>query len=213
MKETITIIALILLIFLYSCNFEEKKADEFVQEALTDTTFTAEIPQKIGGTLICIVDYSNDFHSYDYSIDYTYKDSIDHIFSLGSGRYSGQTWPKNEQLQEVGNWVILKTSSGHHSDKLIIGKVNQLKPWQEYEFSPEKVEQEVLWQHKKINSAPGNYDSKVSIEEIDSKGIVTITYEFATKNRIFSFSTAEIKVFYQIDYGTGKPVMIDIEEY
>jgi hypothetical protein len=195
-----------------SCNFLENNANEFTREALTDTTYTALIPQKIGGTLICRVNYSDDFHSWNYYVDYKYKDSNNQVFSLGSGLYSGKDWYKDEQIQVIGDWAILKTGSIHHSDKLIIWKLNQAKDWKEFDFTPETIESEQLWQSRNIKSDPNNYDSKVSVESIDSKGIVTVNYSFAKKDRLFSFITGERKVLYRIDQRTGKPTMADIVE-
>ena len=184
----------------------------FTKEVLTDTTFTKEIPQKIGGTLICEVNYSDDFHSWDYHIDYKYKDTANQVLPLGSGLYSGKDWHKKEQIQLIGDWAILKTSSNRDSDRLIIGKINSTEKWNEFNFSPETIEAEKLWQDADINSEPNNYDSKVTVGDIDLKGIISVNYTFAKKDRTLSFMNGERKVLYMIDSVTGKPQMKRIEE-
>jgi len=212
MKGKIQTIALLLIMSLSSCNFLESSMVAFTEEALTDTTFTTEIPQKIGGTLICEVDYSNDFHSWDYHIDYKYKDKANQVLALGSGLYSGEEWHKKEQIQLVGDWAILKTSSNRNSDKLIIGKITNSEKWNEFDFSPQTIESEKIWQNKNINSEPNNYDSKAKVVDIDTKGIITVNYNFAKKDRIFSFMEGERKILYRVNVVTGKPQMAGIVE-
>jgi hypothetical protein len=210
MKGIFSILTLGILISLNSCDSLKDAAAGWVRNALTDTTFTTEIPQLIGGTLQCRVRYANDFQSYSYTITYAYQDNSGNTATIGSGRYSGRKWPANEQLQTVGPWVVLKTGEGYNADKVIIGILNQPERWQKYAFSPATVEQEPLWQSQSINSDPDNSDSAVFIEGITSGGVLSLQYQFAVKDRLFSYTTGTRMIEYRIDPETGKPAMTSI---
>jgi hypothetical protein len=45
----------------------------------------AEIKQKIGGVLICRSVSNADQHSWQYDVNYKYKDSLGRIFEIGDG--------------------------------------------------------------------------------------------------------------------------------
>ena len=132
----------------------------YVDNALTDKRYTETIAQKIGGQLICNVHFYDDFSSSDYDIEYSFKDEQDSIHKIGTGRYSGQEWPKDEQLFKLEHWIILKTSKDRDADKLIVGDI-QANSWTEYEISPEAIERDDFWEKEKVNSDSDNFDSNL----------------------------------------------------
>jgi hypothetical protein len=193
-------------------NFLEKRTNDFVKNALTDTTYVVSIPQKIGGELLCQVHYSNDFHSWDYYVNYTYTTNKEDSIEIGSGRYSGEDWKRNEQIKSIGNWYALKTGSDWKSDKLLIGKIDSGNKWKEYVFSPEIIESERLWQTAQVNSDPNNGDSEVRIKTIEDNGEIIVGYVFAKKDRVFAFMTGRRTVKYLLNSQSGVPYLSEISE-
>jgi hypothetical protein len=210
-RKIIGLIALSIVIWVQSCEFANKKAAEFISSALTDTTYKVEIPQGIGGILVCDVHYSDDFQTFEYSISYHYKKRLDSMVHIGNGTYCN-TWKQKEQLLSIGAWTYLQTSADHHSDKLLIGQLDKPDSWREIVFSPKSIENDPMWISSQINSNPENYDSKVKIIDIDMKsGIINANYVFAKKNRIFSFMTGKRMITYELDKISGLPRMIRIK--
>jgi hypothetical protein len=183
----------------------------YIDNAVTDKKYTETIMQRIGGQLICNVRYTVDFHSWDYDIEYTYKDERDSTYKIGTGKYAGQEWPKDEQLLKFDRWTILKTSKDRDADKLIIGNT-QANSWTEYEISPETIEQDEFWKKEKLNSSPDYFNSVAKIQAFELDGQFSVIYTFAKKDRIFSFMTGERKIDYVIDRQTGRPLMTKISE-
>jgi hypothetical protein len=207
-KILIEIIALTMVFIILSCDWINKKAADFVDSALTDTTYIVKIPQKIGGTLICNAYYFDDFHSWNFDIEYNYENIYNSVSYIGNGRYAGREWEKDEQLVKFRNWLILKTAD-HRNDKLIIGDLKSNK-WTEYELSPKVIEEDNLWINSNINSSPDYYDSFTRIESVDSTGEFLILYKYAIKNRIFSFMEGKRMIKFRVNSISGKPEMIKI---
>jgi hypothetical protein len=185
-----------------SCNYINKKLIDFVNYALTDTTYTVELPQKIGGVLICKVHYSDDFKSWDYDIHYTYKDKHDSLYEIGDCRYSGMDWKKDEQLVKFNDWIILKTAC-FKGEKVIIGKLES-KKFFSYELTPEFIEKEEKWKQLKLNSSSEYNDSETHIEKVDSIGEIFVKYHYRIEGRII-FRTGKKFIKYIIDNKTGQP--------
>jgi hypothetical protein len=204
MKLSTIFISTVFLLSLTAC-------DNFVKNALTDKTYIDTLKQNIGGELIRNIHYSNDFHSWDYDIQYSYINKFDSIYNIGSGNYHGQALPADEQLFQLDKWTILKTNNGFHC-KIIVGdlKTNNLT---EYEISPQTIEEDPVWQRQNISSNPNNGDSKVTIENIETNGEFSVVYKFAKKNRIFSFMTGKRRVHYKTNLLTGKPEMTTISGF
>ena len=204
MKLHTLIISIFALLSLTAC-------DNFVKNALTDKSYTDTLKQNIGGELIREIHYSDDFQSWDYDIQYLYKDKLDSIHKIGSGNFHGQELPKEEQLLQLNNWTILKTNDGFRC-KVIIEDLttNNIA---EYEISPETIEQNIIWQRQNISSNPNTGDSKVTIDTLKTNGEFSAVYKFAKKNRVFSFMTDVRKINYKINAQTGKPEMTDISEF
>ena len=99
---------------------------------------TAEIKQNIGGTLICSTVYNTDHHSWQYDVNYRYKDESGKVFEIGNGTYDGREWEKDEQLILFKSWIILKTGSWGDADKIIIGD-SQFRHFTEHEFTPDSI--------------------------------------------------------------------------
>jgi hypothetical protein len=198
-----TFFTLIILFFtFFSC--KDSKENIFIDKTYQDT-----IKQNIGGLLIRDIHYSEDIHSYDSYIKYLYK--LDNTYIIGSGNYHGQEIPKDEQLIQFYNWIILKTGNSFNGDKIIIGDV-KTKLWIEYEISPQTIEQDSIWQKQNVNSEPNNGDSNVTIENIKANGEFSVIYKFAKKNRIFSFMTSKRRINYTINIQTGQPEMKIVSE-
>jgi hypothetical protein len=214
MRRSVFILLFILTIVFSACNNFENTAKEFILDALSDTTYTVEIPQDIGGVLLCKVHYYDDFQSIDYDIEYFYDNKAinDSLILIGSGSYSGEKWNKNEQLIKVGEWNVLQTSNDHHSDKLLVGKLNNYSIWKEHIFSPETIEQNSLWKTKTINSSPDNYDSNVEIDQVTREGQILAVYEYAIRDRWFSFMTSERKLSFKLNIETGEPELLEIRK-
>jgi len=170
-----------------------------------------QIKQNIGGILICNSTNDADLHSYQFNIQYKYRNIHDSIYSIGSGLYEGQEWPKDEQLVRLGRWTILKTSESRNADKLIIG-VLETNHWTDYEISPTTIEQNPIWQNQKISSSFGNYDNISKIDKLNLDGTFSVTYTFAKNDRILSFKKEKRRINYEINIQTGKPEMKKISE-
>jgi hypothetical protein len=204
MRRWTNYISICLVLILTACQ-------SYVDSALTDKKYTETIAQNIGGQLICNVHFYDDFHSFDYDVEYNYRDERDSVYKIGTGKYAGQNWPKDEQLFKLDHWTILKTSRDRDADKLIIGDT-QSNAWKEYEISPETIEQDDFWKKEKVNSNPDNFDSVAKIQSFGSEGQFSVNYTFATKDRIFSFITGERLIDYVIDKKTGRPQMTKISK-
>lgn len=164
---------------------------------------SAKINQNIGGTLICNAVFNPDIHSSNNVISYLYKNNGT-VINLGFGYYTKRQWKKNEQLIKFENWLILKTGGEFECDKLIIGNLN-LPTWNEYEFTPEKVEKEKLWNIKNIKSLFGYCCSEVYIKDIKN-GEIKLNYKFRVdKNQSEKYEMRTL--IYLIDRKTGKPIL------
>jgi len=106
---------------------------------------TVEIEQDIGGKLICEMQYISDHHSWDYIIDYSYQPEKGERIFIGNGVYSGRDWNEDDQLFNVNNWTILKTGNYYGTDKIFYGDI-KAGPWKEFQFTPENIEKDSLWQ-------------------------------------------------------------------
>lgn len=195
---------MILFLLLY---YNYKNTDSiFADDYYEDT-----IRQNIGGLLIRSIHYSNDIHSYDYDIDYSYADNPDSSNIIGFGRYSGEEIPKDEQLIQIGKWTIFKTSGDRDKDLIFISDNERIK-WTEYEISPEAIEQTNLWKKQKINSSLENWDTVSKITKIDENGIIVVLYTYAIKDRKFSLATGKRNVIYRVNLQTGRLEITGVEK-
>ena len=191
-----------IVIFLASCN---KSGSVFSDESYQDT-----IKQNNGGIIIRNIHYYNDFKSFDYEIDYIYKDKDDCISTIGHGLYYNHKPPKDEQLIQFGRWLIFKTSGGRDNDILFIYN-NNTQIWSRYEISPYKIECADLWIAQNIASEFDNWDSVTKISNIDKNGKITVLYTYRKKNSIFNFNATEKRnIIYKINSETGVLEMIEI---
>jgi hypothetical protein len=168
----------------------------------------AEIKQNIGGTLICNSVYNADHHSWQYDVSYKYRLNKDSIIDIGSGTYYGREWNKDEQLIKYKNWTILKTGSWIGNDKIIVGDL-KTKKWTEYDFTPENIEKDSLWQSLKISSLLNYCCSETFIDRINN-GEIELHYKFRTSETIVK-DYDQRKIFYKINDQTGQPILTKIE--
>jgi hypothetical protein len=196
------IILTFLLFGLISCNSTDS--------IFTDETYQDTIKQSISGLLIREIHHYNDFNSFNYDIEYSYKDKNDSIRKIGLGSFYGQEPPKDEQLIRIDKWTVLKTSGDRDKDFLYIGNSNNI--WTKYEISPETIEQQDLWKAQKIETRTDNWDSVSKVKKIDSNGNVTVVYTFVREKFIPFFKTGKRKLIYSLNKITGRLEMTKISE-
>ena len=139
---------------------------------------TVEINQEIGGKLICKMEYYPDHHSWNYIINYEYETQNGKIQNLVQGVYSGREWNEDEQLVKINDTYVLKTGNFDGSDKIIYGNI-ETNNWNEYEFTPQKIENDSLWKAKKFKSLINYWPSETYINEITNEKIY-VTYRYRT---------------------------------
>lgn len=195
--------------------FMSYQAYKLLTEDVTDSFGphyeTVEIPQDIGGSLICNSVHTSDFHSFDYDITYKYEFDDDSIYYCGTGSYQGVNWKKNEQFLKYGKWIILKIPNSRDSDKLIIGNI-MTKQFNEFVFSPENIEREVKWIECGIETRLDNWDTVSKILDIDSNGYFTVKYTYRKEGKSPFKNNGRRKLIYQIDKNSGKPELKSIEK-
>ena len=196
------IILTFLLFGLISCNSTDS--------IFTDETYQDTIKQNIGGLLIRDIHHCNDFNSFNYDIDYSYKDQNHSISKIGAGSFYGQEPPKEEQLIQIDKWTVFKTSGDRDKDFLYIGNSDKILP--KYEISPETIEQQDLWKEQKIETRTDNWDSVSKVKRIDSNGNVIVVYTFVREKFIPFFKTGKRKVIYSLNKTTGILEMTKILE-
>jgi len=168
----------------------------------------ANIKQNIGGMLICNSVYNADHHSWQYDISYKYKLNNEDTIDIGNGTYYAREWNKDEQLIKYRNWLILKTGSGFRADKIIVGRVEDEK-WIAYNFTPERIEKDSLWQALKVPSLLDYCCAETLIDKIDD-GQIELHYKFRTSYTLVG-EYDQRKIYYRIDDPTGRPVLTRIE--
>jgi hypothetical protein len=169
-----------------------------------------EIPQKIGGKLICEMEYHSDHHSWDYYIEYKYQSDSLETENVGKGVYSGREWNEDEQLKKFDNWIVLQTGNYHGSDKIIYRKTKS-KKWKEFEFTPENIRKDNLWISQNIQLLPNWLPSESLIKEI-TKDKIIVTYEYRTDENNAELTEKKI-LEYLISEQTEKPVLEKITNY
>jgi len=197
------IIVLTFLFFgLISCNSTDS--------VFTDETYHDTLRQNLGGSLIREIHHYNDFNSYNYDIEYSYKDKHDSIGKIGSGRFYGKEPPKSEQLILIGKWTVFITSGDRDKDFIFICDSNNI--WTKYEISSKTIQQTELWREQNNDAQNANWDNVAKIIEIDNSGKLTVLYKYAKNKRIFSFLTGKRKIEYKINPQTGEPIINKILE-
>ncbi|MCF8328169.1 MAG: hypothetical protein K9I29_07715 [Bacteroidales bacterium] len=188
------IILTFLFLGLISCNSTDS--------VFTDETYQDTLRQNIGGLLIREIHHYNDFNSYNYDIEYSYKDKHDSIYKIGSGSFYGQEPPKDEQLIRLGKWTVFKTSGDRDKDLIFIGDTNNV--WIKYEISSETIQQTEAWKEQNIDAQVANWDNVAKVKEIENNGKVIVLYKYAKNKRIFSFLTGKRQIEFKINLQTGE---------
>jgi hypothetical protein len=196
------IILAFLLFGLISCNSTDS--------IFTDETYQDTIEQNIGGLLIRNIHHYNDFNSFNYDIEYSYKDNNDSINKIGLGSYYGQEPPMDEQLIQIDKWTVFKTSGDRDKDLIFIRDTNNT--WNKYEISSETIQQTVIWKDQNIDAQKANWDNVAKVKQVENNGKVTVLYKFAKNKRIFSFMKEKRQVEYKINLQTGELFMVKIYE-
>ena len=171
---------------------------------------TVEISQNVGGVLVCKSVYTADFHSWDYDISYNYKQN-DSLYQIGTARYSGEEWEKDEQFVKCGNWLLLKVSNHRDSDKLIIFNTITKKA-NEFIVSPETIESNIIWKSKNIKSKLNNWDTVAKIVDVNTEGVFEVLYVYRKEDKTLFDKNGEREIIYKINAKKGMPEMIKIQE-
>jgi hypothetical protein len=166
------------------------------------------IKQNIGGMLICNSVYIVDHQSWQYDISYKYKLNNEDTIDIGNGTYYAREWNKDEQLIKYKNWLILKTGSNFSADKIIVGSLDT-KKWTAYDFTPEHIEKDSLWQALKVHSLLDYCCPETFIDKIDS-GQIELHYKFRTSDTLVG-DYDQRKIYYRIDDFTGRPLLMKVE--
>lgn len=203
MKLNIAITFTFIISTLFSC--ENSGEGIFTDEKYHDT-----LQQNIGGYLVRNIHHYNDFHSFNYDINYSYVDKLDSIYTIGFGSFYGQEPPSDEQLIRFGKWIILKTSGDRDKDFLFIGDINN--SWTRYEISPETIEQKDLWKAQQIKTRTDNWDAVAKVSEIKPNGDITVVYTFVREKFIPFFKTGKREIIFNMDKETGKLEMTKIKD-
>jgi len=171
---------------------------------------TVELSQKVGGVLVCNSVYTADFHSWDYDINYNYKQN-DSLYQIGSARYSGKEWEKDEQFVKYGKWLLLKVSNDRDSDKLIIFNTITKKT-NEFIVSPKTIESNIIWKSKNIKSKLNNWDTVAKIVDVNTAGIFKVLYIYRKEDNTLFDQNGEREIIYKINIKNGIPEIIKIQE-
>lgn len=166
-----------------------------------------EIEQDIGGVLICNSEYNADLGSWFYDIDYQYRNKNGKSTNIGSGEFYGQEWNKDEQIQKMGEWMVLKTGGEHGADKLLIGNMNYGQ-WKIFKISPDEIEKDSLWKSKNIFTKKNWLPRESFVREIHENEI-KVEYLYRTGESVDDRETQLI--IYEFDEISGFPVMKSIE--
>ncbi len=194
---SVGILGLLMIIFIY----------EFSN--LYDTEYEKiEIQQKIGGTLICNSELLNDIHDWQYNVGYSYKSKDGKLFNLGYGKYYAREWFKNEQLVKYDKWFILKTGDSYGTDKVIVGNFENLN-WKDYNFTPDKIVKEVLWQKTNAKPLLDYCCAECFVTKINN-GIIEVKYKFRIEENKTDLMDERILI-YKINKETGEPNLINIK--
>jgi hypothetical protein len=173
-----------------------------------DTQYSkADIQQNIGGVLLCDASLVSDQHSWQYDVNYNYKDKIGRIHKIGTGTYFEREWQRNEQFIRLDKWIILKTGGEFHCDKLIIGNLYENK-FVDYEFNTDNITKDPVWQKLNIDSHVGWLPEEAYITKI-TNGQIDVLYKFRLDDKKVDL-LGEKKIIYQIDLKSGEPVMIKV---
>jgi len=169
--------------------------------------YEVEIPQDIGGKLLCKVQYGCDQHDCESLIEYNMVSESGEITRIGYGRYEGEDWDRNIQIQRVQNLLLLKTEHLNFAG-LFIGDSNAVK-WSEYGFSPDQINSSSVWKSSGIKSLPNySYYTDTTISEIKENGEVLLVYKFViNENR----DTDKRLLVYKLD-SDGMPQLIEIKD-
>lgn len=185
---------------------------DFSGDIFTDETYKDTLTQNIGGSLIRDIHHYNDFHSFNYDIEYSYKDENDSIYKIGLGSFYAQEPPKDEQLMRFGKWIVFKTCGDRDKDFIYIGDYTNWNSWTKYEISPESIELQDLWKAQNIKTRTDNWDAVAKVETIDKNGQIIIKYTFVRERFIPFFKTGKRKIICNVNNETGKLDLIRIKE-
>ncbi|MHB8793350.1 MAG: hypothetical protein ACYC6O_08445 [Thermoleophilia bacterium] len=172
-------------------------------------TYVVEIPQDIGGKLVCNASYSCDQFGCDSLIGYNLVNSKGETTRIGYGTFEGEDWDRNIQIQKVQNRLLLKTETRESTISVIfIGDINGTK-WTEYEFSSDNLAANQLWKASGIKYLPNDTSSFSStISEIKENGEIDLIYEFRTTKG--NMDTDKRLLVYMIN-SDGVPYLAEIK--
>lgn len=109
---------------------------------------------------------------------------------------------------QYNNWTILKTGGWIGTDKVIVGDLKENK-WTEYQFTPENIEKDRLWQSLKIHSLLNWCCSETFIDKVNN-GQIKLHYKFRTSETNVN-QYEQKQIYYQVNDSTGQPIMTRVE--
>lgn len=168
--------------------------------------YEVEIPQDIGGKILCKVQYGCDQHGCETLIEYNMVSENGEVTRIGYGGVDGEDWDRNIQIQRVQNLLLINTESRKLAG-LFIGDSHAAK-WSEYSFSPDTINSSSVWKSSGIKSLPNySYYTETTISEIKKNGEVIVVYKFViNENR----DTDKRLLVYKIN-SDGEPQLKEIK--
>ena len=115
-----------------------------------DESYQVEIPQQVGGQLVCDVAYSCDIHDCDSHVEYNYAPTNDTTVKVGDGVIDGRVWDRDVQIQKIENVLALPVNSKYNPAIFI--STDDGHSWREHKFTDDIITAEVLWQKEHIES-------------------------------------------------------------
>ena len=169
----------------------------------------AEIKQIIGGKLLCKSIHTADFQSFETDVNYKYLTKYGDTIKLGDGTYFNSEWEKDEQLQKLGNWLILITGSMDGYDRIILKniKTNSMRI---FDINDNFIENDSLWKSKKIKVLSEYCCPETNIKKIE-KGKIILKYRFRISKNLFNKYDKRM-ITLQIDSITGNIKIVKIIE-
>lgn len=179
----------------------------FAEWIFINERFEVEIPQDIGGKLVCQGSYGCDQHDCESEVDYSYVNSKGETSKIGFGFYDGQNWDRNVQIQRIQNHLLLKAELFPYA-VIFIGELNGAK-WIKYDFSLDKINSNPVWKATGIESLPQySLYSATEITEIMGDGEIDVIYKFVINN---NRDTDKRLLVYKLNSG-GVPQLTEIKD-
>jgi len=171
-------------------------------------TYVVEIPQNIGGKLICNASYSCDQFGCDSLIEYNLVSSKGETTRIGYSNFEEEAWDRNIQIQKVQDRLILNTKTRESAIAVIFLRDINGAEWTEYQFSPAEITNSQAWHASGIQSLDTEMPFSSTIKEIKENGEIDLIYEFRKNSE--EMATDKKLLVYKLDSG-GMPQLTEIK--